>query len=523
MSAISLSADHVAAVNRERRIIVEYDAFDPHQALAADVGDWLKFRFDLIDDPAAQIDSVWWDFAVDENGSPRLDFPALAKWHEAGIDPIRRLVAESRERGLETFFSHRFSEVDFGPDGLEMKTLSPLKAAHPDWVVKCWWWQGLWNLALQGLRDYKVSVIRGIAEAYDFDGIQINFARHIPCLPIGRQWELRHHATEFIRAVRLALLEVGEARGRPCLLAVKVPRTIEGCNLDGFDVATWAADNLVDLFSVGSSMMTTDLSAFREITRGKPIKVCPCFDDHHAPDAYGYQPIEFLRGAFTNWWGEGADAVETFNWSTSSRELADRVGAPPAYPRQDAHRQAYREIGSLETMRGKDKVFAAERRGTFPWADGYFCRTQDAPLPIVLANDGRAVDVPVKVYEDLSGATSADVKLHLILFRATAGDRVEVALNGEALALAECDESWTDPQIFSPDPQPPKGSFAHASADTSNQRLARLTFPAAPSQLRCGENAVTVRVAERGPYLPGDDLQLEKIEVHVEYGGVRQR
>ena len=518
MNPIQLSAEHVAAVNRPRRIIVEYDAFDPSQALAAKFDDWLKFRFDLIDDPASQIDSVWWDFPAGTGASARVNYPSLQTWHAQGIDPMRRLVEECRKRGLETFFSHRFSSVEHGPGGLEMKELSPLKAAHPDWVVKCWWWQGLWNLASEGLRDYKVSVIRGIAEAYDFDGIQINFARHIPCLPIGRQWELREHATTFIRAVRQALIEVGEARGRPYLLAVKVPNTIEGCRIDGFDVATWAAENLVDIFSVGSSVMTVDLSAFREITRGKPIKICPCFDDHHASDGYGHQPIEFLRGVYANWWGEGADAVETFNWSTSGKELADLVGAPPAYPRRDAHRQAYREIGSMDTMRGKDKIFAVERRGTFPWADGYFCRSDDAPLPIVLANHGRPVDVPIKVYEDLPDGT-ADVKLRVILFRATARDRMEVSLNGRLLELANCDEAWRDPQIFSPGPQPPKGSFATRRSDTTKQRLARFTFAVDPSQVHFGPNTVSVRIGERGPYLPGEDLQLEKVEVHVAYGG----
>jgi len=72
-------------------------------------------------------------------------------------------------------------------------------------------------------------------------------------------------------------------------------------------------------------------------------------------------------------------------------------------------------------------------------------------------------------------------------------------------------------QIFSPDPQPAKGDFAHASADTSDQRLARLTFSAVPSQLRVGANTVTVRLAERAPFIPGMDLQLEKIEIHVTY------
>jgi hypothetical protein len=169
-------------------------------------------------------------------------------------------------------------------------------------------------------------------------------------------------------------------------------------------------------------------------------------------------------------------------------------------------------------MRGKDKIFAVERRGTFPWADGYFCRTQDALLPVVLGNEGGPVDVPIKVFEELAGKTAVDVKLRVIVFRATATDRLDVILNGQALALVECDEAWTDPQIFSPEPQPPKGFFATIEADTANQKLARFTYSVDPSQVRFGENIVTVSIGERGPYLPGVDLQLEKVEVHVGYG-----
>ena len=58
---------------------------------------------------------------------------------------------------------------------------------------------------------------------YSFDGFELDFARHTPCLPPGRQWELREHATAFVRGVREMLLAVAEERGTPILLAAKVP------------------------------------------------------------------------------------------------------------------------------------------------------------------------------------------------------------------------------------------------------------------------------------------------------------
>ena len=48
------------------------------------------------------------------------------------------------------------------------------------------------------------------------------------------------------------------------------------------------------------------------------------------------------------------------------------------------HQQAFREAGDPETMKGKNKFFAVERRGGYPWADGFFNRNDDAPLPLML-------------------------------------------------------------------------------------------------------------------------------------------
>ena len=70
----------------------------------------------------------------------------------------------------------------------------------------------------------------------DRNGFQLDFASHVPCLPVGRQWELRHHVTEFVRMVREMTLEVAGQRGRPFLLAARVPRSLKGCRIDGLDV-----------------------------------------------------------------------------------------------------------------------------------------------------------------------------------------------------------------------------------------------------------------------------------------------
>ncbi|MHC4537796.1 MAG: hypothetical protein ACYS6K_28020, partial [Planctomycetota bacterium] len=79
---------------------------------------------------------------------------------------------------------------------------------------------------------------------------------------------------------------------------------------------------------------------------------------------------------FGNWWQQGADSVVTFNWSNAPPEVCQEIGANPG---PLSHRQAYHEVGSPETLAYKDKVFAVERRGGYPWAEGFFGRNDTAP------------------------------------------------------------------------------------------------------------------------------------------------
>ena len=518
---LPLSAEHREAAERRRRIIVEYDAFDPGEMLGGDFDQWLEFRFHLVDQPGSQIDSIMWEL---HPSSDRASYPSdvlpyphltsLETWHQQGIDWLERVVAETHRRGLEAWWTHRISEVDADANcNLEMEELSPLKAAHPEWTLPSWWWQGMWNLAEPGLRAHKVAVLRELAERYDLDGIQVNFARHLPVLPVGRQWELRAAPTDLMRQVRAALQEVAAKRGRPILLAAKVPETVAGCQVDGLDVVTWAREGLVDLLSLGSRTLTMDVGDFRAALGETPVKLCPCFDDHHASDGYRHAPIEVLRGVFGNWLAQGADGVETFNWSTALPEYYASRGIPDMNV-SAAHAPAYLEVGQADTMADKDLTCVVERRGVFPWSQGYFCRNAHFALPATLANHGEPTTLSLRVDVPVGDARQAE--LAVVVYTLQPDDLVGATLNAEELPLAARDDSHRDPQLFSPAPQPPAGTARSTEPDPA-QRLTLLTYALRPGRLRRGENHVALWVASRGSFPIGADIQVEKVEARMRF------
>jgi len=515
-----LGSEHEQAVNRRRRIIVQFDA---QGAYDLDFDTWLDYRFAYIDEPGTQIDSIFWDIGrlgqvlYPSKFLDPLPSPDLQKWRDQGIDMAGRLIEATKKRGLEAFWHHRFSEVDVntsvGRGAAWKEGPAPLKLAHPDWVLKNDWWRhGLWNCAVPAVRECTVRCLREVAEMYDLDGLQIDFARHIPCLPPGHQWELRDHVTELMRMLRQTAQEVAGKRKRPLLVSAKVPRNLEGCRLDGFDIETWVKEDLVDMFTLGSRSMDVDVAAYRRITEDHNIKLHPCFDDHHATDGYRYPPIEVLRGVVSNWWQQGADGIMTFNWSNAPPAVCEKLGQPAG---PILHQQAYQEIGDPKAMDWKDKTFVVERRGGYPWAQGFFGRNDTSPLPMKIPRGGDEAALQVRISDDLKQRTDRikQVLLRVILFDAQDEEQVEATLNGTSLPLLTRDAEWKDPQIFSPRAQPASGGSGNYQVNPK-QRLLRLDFSVDPRACMVGENAVGLRVQSSAP----GAVQLEKLELRVRYG-----
>ncbi len=537
--AVDLSPEHLAAIERQRRIVVHFDVImgDGADFPTKDIDDLLEFKFGYADDPEIQLDSMWWDWneghqaPYPSDTQPLIDAPGFHSWADAGINIMRTFLEASAQRGLENFYLYRIngSDNDLGPI-----SPIPMKEQHPELLMRLWNENGYWNFALDEVHDYKLAILREAIEQYDFDGIVLDFARTPTVLPRGRQWELRDRLTDFMRKVRRMTLDVEQARGRPLLVAVRVPENLMGCHFDGIDIESWAHELLVDLIVMGCRSFDVDIAAFRHITAGTPIKLYPAIDDHHSSDGYMWPPIEVFRGVLVNWLHQGADGMQTFNWEHNTKAAAERIGLQALNaPAAAAQRTAYIEFADPAGFHHKDKVFVVQRRGgghgpiVIPnpeaWytpRHSYFNSNMFAPLPAPLAWDG-AADTLLTLYvaDDLAGEAEhvASVEIRVLLsdpsaralspedrldpveiaqighddrslmnepLARTLADRVEIRLNNALLGLPTVQNGW-------------------------------LVYTAQPDQFAVGENLVGVRLA-RGTPAP-EPVQIEKLEASVRY------
>ena len=531
LDRLPISREHIAAINRQRRIIFQDDVLANDVFRTEEVGTErlekiIDFYMSRLDEQPNQIDSIWFEWGEGNTAVwPSEVIPCtenvFPRWWEAGIDPVEVLLVEARKRGREVFFSYRINGSDnddlFDPPRPFDQPI-PLKAAHPDWLI--YKWHPYWNFSFQGVRDLKLNVVREVAERYDFDGIQIDFAR-IPVLFPEKQWLHRDILTDFMRDIRTTLLDIGEKRGRPLLLAARVPEDLIGCHFDGMDVETWVQDFLIDILVIGTRTANADVAAFRRITADTPIKVYPSFDDHHSTDGYREPDLEIWRGTCANWWHQNPDGMHTFNLMVSSPQLAENLGINPS-PRWETQRKIFSEIGSPETLKGVDKVFFVERRGgghaeqVVPspanWRTPrhmYFQTNMLAALPATLVGNGREDTLLTLNVADDVNAVSATVDQ--ITLRIAISDEAGEALSvDERLAKLG---SGVEVRLNNILLDTPRTKTVETPKDAFNNWL---IFSIPPRYLAVGANLVGVRLSQQLPSLFGR-IQIEKLELHIRY------
>ncbi|SVC80356.1 uncharacterized protein METZ01_LOCUS333210, partial [marine metagenome] len=289
-------------------------------------------------------------------------------------------------------------------------------------------------------------------------------------------------------------------------------------------------EQLVDLFILGNRSFDVDIAAFRRISDGTGIKLYPCVDDHHATDGYLHPPIEVLRGVYSNWWHQGADGIQTFNFEHTLPSRDERVRL--------LHQQSYREMARPGNLRHMDKTFVLQRRGggqgstvvpnpedwsTPRWM--YYITIMLAPLPADLSNDWKA-DTLLMVYiaDDLSPESNAvpAVSIHVLLSDPSAADQ---PLSGR-LQPANIVTS----KVHTLETIPPASDIVeylelrvnNALLDSPSADRGWLVFPARPDQFAIGNNLIGIRVNRRDSERH-HPMSIEKLEVHVRYSSDQSR
>ena len=522
---IKLKQDHISVAGRHRRIVVNLDTgwglpgieeLDPVKLIDAN----MEYLTGMT---GSQVDSIWWCWG-EMNYAPysskilpvREDYQ---QWIKQGIDPLPVCVKKCREKNIEVFYTFRINGAnDFGD-----WALPPVLEKHPEWGIPSQYWPKPWrhfNFTIDEVRQYKLAIIKEVAERYDFDGIEIDWRAGLTTLPPMRTWEYRDSLTEFMRSVREMLQEAAKQRGHPYLIAVRVPENIEGCHYDGLHVEKWVKDNLIDILALGCKSFEVDIDAFKQLTNGTHIKIYPSMDDHHRASGYEKPTIELYRGAASAFLNQGADGIYAFNWYGVSAILDTR----PFPEQEQLRRQALCEMGSLDTLARKDKRFVVQRRGGGGWpetAEYFYANTSAfAQLPKELSNNpSEEIYLFIQVGDNVVSVANEVAQLELnILLSDEAAKNLDWRdrINGEPVKIASgSSRNFTEP--------PARGLVDQIRIRINGVILDQpvtedgwLIYQLKPVHLAAGSNVVAFKMNGRNT-LEQNRITVEKLEIIAKY------
>ena len=417
------------------------------------------------------------------------DTESLRSMLERGEDPYAAMVARGRELGIDVWPSIRMNDQHFWSiqdletmQGSTAHEMTALRKEHPEWCLgdqAPGWCATSWNMAVPEVRAHKLELITQACRLADWDGVELDWQRHAFHLPAEHEYRLRYALTDLQRAVRRMTRALGEERGRPFPVAVRVAATLEACRRIGYDVETWVEEGLCDILIGGGNSGTDpcfETEEFLRLVEGTEIQVYPGFDFDSRQQAgrlipHGRWRDRWFAGMAQGHLDRGAHGIYVFNW----------------HAEETLRRESLTTIGSTETLRGLDKAYSAVHRsiGT-------------NPLRKDSERDDRLYgEVPVDLHRTLTGdgptfhlsthdpaAAAAQLLIEMEHFSPTV-DEVAVSLDGVALGPpAVRNQAAEDPE---------------APADVHENSW--LVWDLDPAQAASGEHEVQVVLVKRDPRL----------------------
>lgn len=493
-------------MKQQTRFIIQ---MDPYMGEIANipVDKLIKWLFYCVDNKEVRVDAIFWEahcFIPSE--SPCNTTKIYKKFQDKGVNIMERIIDECHKRGIKAYYNHRFSEVElYLEDGR-----NEIKQKHKDWVIKTWWQEGLWNLASEELRNFKLDYISKIMSEYSFDGICIDFLRHLPCLPVGKQWEYRECATEFMNKLKDNMNKLG----RQALVGAKLPENKEACYADGFDVERWAKNKSVDFVIGGSRTVNPDVDWYKKVTEGTNTLVYTCWDAWHLADAQHNQSKDFYRGMLSNWICKGADGVVAFNFSPAPYEEITKLLPPEEI--LNCLGQDYADFYNLfseENLQDNSLRFVADRKGGYPFLTGCGGNNAFAPLPAPIPNDETPLEIKIDACGDFVGR-QAEVRF-VITNAKSLCDKFKVFLNNMEVENFSENYSYRDEQIFWPNPQP--SIYTAACLNSNPAPILEIKAKIDASLLKNGTNTLSISVVDRINYfLDSDSINVERAEIIIE-------
>ncbi|NOX55412.1 MAG: family 10 glycosylhydrolase [Planctomycetes bacterium] len=366
-----------------------------------------------------------------------------------GTDPLRAVVDFGHRHNMEVFWSMRMNDthdVAHHPDRPYF-LFPPLKKEHPEWLVgdpirrtPYGRWSSV-DYARPEIRDLAFRFIAEVCTSYDVDGIELDFFRHLcffKSTAFGKAAtdDERFQMTDLLRRVRRMTEQVGCRRGKPILVAVRVPDSVEYCRDMGLDLERWLQEGLIDLLITTGYFRLNPWTYTVQLAHRYGVAAYPCLSDSRVRGESRFRraSLEGYRGRAMNAWAAGADGIHIFNFF-------------------DPKAQLWRELGDPRTLLAKDKLyFVTVRDGnpnSFLAGGDRYCRVPVlTPSHAARLVPGRQWETELTMGEDVADARRAgfepEFTLHLELPYLKQLERLQVKWNGQVLADGHLSSGWAD-------------------------------------------------------------------------------
>tara|TARA_B100000809_G_scaffold243815_1_gene269185 strand:- start:5 stop:1606 length:1602 start_codon:yes stop_codon:yes gene_type:complete len=269
-------------------------------------------------------------------------------------DYLATALARCHERGIAPGVSVRMNDMHDAP-WPNSHLFNPFWKQNPQfrlkpWPGRSWGAEGL-DYAHPEVREYYLSLIRELAQDYDFDVMELDFTR-FPYY-FSRDNIDRHckTMTGFIREVRQIL----DSTGRHIALVPRIASSPGAARQLGFDVQAWAKKGLIDGITAAHFLSTAwdiETEQFRSLV-GPEVAIYVGTESSAdrrdgLPTRFIPESYEMLRGFAAGHLAAGADGVNTFNFFLVRQHIPGRTA--------QHFFAGLRQMRSLEEARNKPRV-----------------------------------------------------------------------------------------------------------------------------------------------------------------------
>lgn len=470
-----LRAWRQSAVNRPRRILWNHDGGGSVALTPANVQNFLDHRLTVLAD--TQVDTIMFctlssGFGMFSHftkvgqiithsftGSSEITLDPTRM--EDYLDPLKVVVEFGHAHHMEVFWSMRMNDTHDGNSttyGPRMFAANTLKNTHPEYLLGTkddrpfhGSWTGV-NYERPEIRELAFRFFEEICQNYDVDGIELDFFRHPNFFPYP---DAEHGVTQaqcdlmtgLLQRIRTMADAEGKKRGRPILIAVRVPDSVEYCRAIGIDLKKWLAGDLLDLLIPGGYIRMNNWNTMVDLGHQYGVKVYADLDEPRLKIAKSGEPMDSSQAMRDAAAGYRGRAVEALAAKADGIYLFDFFGGSIIKPPN----VILKEIGSPAQLPGKERIYFASYFGLSKiHGGGGFPHQPFQKIETLSLNDPRPVspkhpaEATILIPETFASDGSTSLTLKVRLAPLPSPDLLSVVLNGKKLEEGTQNGDWIE-------------------------------------------------------------------------------